>query len=171
MKKVFLILAASAAVLGLMACSAGSENNAETTAVAEENVESEAQPAADPQQRDFESPDLTLTIPEGWKGEIGAFDEIKMEGKGENGFDPKIEVDVMKGRTVKEVVDNEMSENYVKNEGVKIGDYTFTTLTNESSGATKCYAQTGDNVLRVNAVFIKPDAPELAAVVESVKLK
>ncbi|MBO7609342.1 MAG: hypothetical protein J6S96_03980 [Muribaculaceae bacterium] len=170
MKKVFMLLATCVAVLGLMACNAGSETNAESTP-AEENVEAEAQTTADPQQRDFESADLSATIPEGWIGSVGAFDEIKMEGKSDDGFDPKIEVDVVKGRKVAELVENEMDEGIVKNEGVKIGDYTFTTLINEKSGSNKCYTQVGDNVLRVIAVFIKPDAPEVAGVVESIKLK
>ena len=83
MKKVFMLLATGVAVLGLMACSANSENNTESTPATEEKVEAEAEaqePAADPQQRDFESADLSLTIPEGWKGSVGVFDEVKMEG-------------------------------------------------------------------------------------------
>ena len=65
----------------------------------------------------------------------------------------------------------EVKDGVVKNEGVKIGEYTFTTLVNEGSGSNKCYAQVGDNVLRVIAVFIKPDDPEVSGVVESIKLK
>lgn len=172
MKKVFMFLAASVAVLGLIACNSGNENNAESATPAEENVEAEAQqPAANPQQRDFESADLSATIPEGWTGEVGVFDEVKMTGKSEDGFDPKIEVSVMKGTTVDKEVEKEMNSSVVKSEGVKIGEYTFTVLANEGSGANKCYAQVGDNVLRVIAVFIKPDTPEVKAVVESVKLK
>ena len=174
MKKVFMLLATSALVLGLMACNGGSETNAESTPATEEKVEAEAEaqePAADPQQRDFESADLSLTIPEGWKGSVGVFDEVKMEGKSDDGFDPTIAVDVMKGRKVEEVVKNEMKDGVVKKDGVKIGNYTFTALINEGSGSNKCFAQVGDNVLRVIAVFIKPEAPEVAAVVESIKLK
>jgi hypothetical protein len=171
MKKVLMLLAAGVAILGLMACTSN-ETNAEATTTTEENVEAQTQETtAAPQQRDFESADLSLTIPEGWSGEVGVFDEVKMVGKSEDGFDPKIEVDVMKGRKVAEVVENEMKDGVVKNEGVKIGEYTFTTLVNEGSGSNKCYAQVGDNVLRVIAVFIKPDAPEVAGVVESIKLK
>lgn len=168
-----MLLVSGVVMLSLMACSSGSETTTEGAAApTEENVEAEAQEAAaDPQKRDFESPDLSLTIPEGWTGEVGAFDEIKMLGKSEDGFDPKIEVCVVKGQTVKQLVENEMNEDVVKTEGVKIADYTFTTLCNDKSGSNKCYAQVGDNVLRVIAVFIKPDAPEVAAVVESVKLK
>ncbi|MBQ4367630.1 MAG: hypothetical protein II786_06080 [Muribaculaceae bacterium] len=172
MKKVFMFLAASVAVLGLMSCGASNETSTESAATTEENVEAEAQePAADPLQRDFESADLSLTIPEGWTGEVGVFDEVKMQGKSDDGFDPKIEVCVVKGRKVSELVENEPKDGVVKNEGVKIGEYTFTTLNNENSGSNKCFAQVGDNVLRVTAVFIKPEAPEVAAVIQSVKLK
>ena len=164
-----MFLATSVAVLGLMACSSGNENNAE--GATQENAEAQAQEAAAPQQRDFESADLSATIPEGWTGEVGAFDEVKMTGKSDDGFDPKIEVSVMKGTTVDKEVEKEMNSSVVKSEGVKIGEYTFTVLANEGSGANKCYAQAGDNVLRVTAVFIKPDTPEVKAVVESVKLK
>ena len=172
MKKVFMFLAASVAVLGLMSCGASNETSTESAATTEENVEAEAQePAADPLQRDFESADLSLTIPEGWTGEVGVFDEVKMQGKSDDGFDPKIEVCVVKGRKVSELVENEPKDGVVKNEGVKIGEYTFTTLNNENSGSNKCFAQVGDDVLRVTAVFIKPEAPEVAAVIQSVKLK
>ena len=172
MKKGFMFLAASVAVLGLMSCGASNETSTESAATTEENVEAEAQePAADPLQRDFESADLSLTIPEGWTGEVGVFDEVKMQGKSDDGFDPKIEVCVVKGRKVSELVENEPKDGVVKNEGVKIGEYTFTTLNNENSGSNKCFAQVGDNVLRVTAVFIKPEAPEVAAVIQSVKLK
>lgn len=164
-----MFFAATVAVLGLMACTSTNETTTEANATTEENVETEA--AVEPQQRDFESVDLSVTIPEGWTGKIGAFDEVKMEGKSDDGFNPKIEVDVVKGRKASELADQEKGDDIVKNEGVKIGEYTFTTMNNEGAGSYKCFAQVGENVLRVWCVFIKPDAPEVKGVVESIKLK
>ena len=181
MKKVFFSFAIVAAGLLVASCGNKSDNNvegtdstavAETNATTEENEETEAQPSADPLQRDFESSDLSVTIPEGWTGEVGVFDEITMTTKGENGFDPKIEVLFMKERDAKELIGNDMNAyDLVKTEGVKIGGYTFTTLLSESSKHTKGYAQVGEDVLRVTATFINIDAPEVASVIESIKLK
>ena len=159
-----------------VAC-ANNQNNAENAEAAQaqettEAPQAEEQQAPDPLQRDFESADLSLTIPEGWTGEVGGFEEIIMRTKGENGSDMKIEIDVIKGREAKELVANDMDAypSLSKTENVKIGDYTCTTLSN-GAGQTTCYAQVGDNVLRMKNALVMPDAPEVAAILSTLKLK
>lgn len=176
MKKVFKLLTVGFIVVSLMACNSPAESSTgEDATPAEEQVDSTQadaqQTAADPKKRDFESDDLSLTIPEGWTGEVGPFQEITMIIKGENLTYKRIDVDVVKGETVAKFIENEMHEDIVKTDGVKIAGYTFTTLFNPKSKSTKCYAQVGDNILRVIVAFIDPDAPEVVSVVESVKLK
>lgn len=151
-----------------------STDNAEATQAQDstEAVQADEQQAPDPLQRDFESADLSLTIPEGWTGEVGAFEEIIMRTKGENGSDLKMAIDVIKDANVKELVANDMDAypSLTKTEGVKIGDYTFTILSN-GAGQTTSYAQVSDNVLRMKNALVDPDAPEVAAVLSTIKLK
>ena len=176
MKNLYYLAALVMMAFTAVAC-ANNQNNAENAEAAQaqdstEAVQADEQQAPNPLQRDFESADLSLTIPEGWTGEVGGFEEIIMKTKGENGSDMKMEIDVIKNRDAKELVTNDMDAypSLTKTEGVKIGDYTFTTLSN-GAGQTTCYAQVGDNVLRMKNALVNPDAPEVAAVLSTIKLK
>ncbi len=179
MKKILLSLAIVAMTGIAVACSSGTENNtqegaaeAATEQTAEQaEADTEETPAVDPLKRDFETADYTLTIPEGWTGEIDPFDSVVMKGKADNGFDPKIEVSILTDETVKSMLER-YDDGKWPNSGTKVvGDYTFSTLSDDRTGLNWAFAQVGDNVLRVKSIFIKIDAPETVAVLSSLKLK
>lgn len=121
----------------------------------------------------IESNDLSLDVPEGWKAVVGNFEEITMTKNREDGMTQKIEVSLIPSKTAAARIDDLFSTGgFVKGADVKIGDKSYSTLCSESNEFYHSVADWGEEkCLDVTTNFIKPEAPEVNAVVSSVKLK
>lgn len=170
MKKLFYSFAAAAFALTFAACGNKTEAPVEGADSVQENVE-----AAEAPTTFFENDDLSVTGPEGWEIKNGSFGAISMEDvNSKETFKPKMEVRVIKDKTLKDKEDYYLNETKgtVKGADLNIGDYKFTTFRDDSSKLYHCFAELPNGgLLEVYTVYMEPEAEVVKPVVESIKLK
>lgn len=175
MRKIFLMIAAAAM---FTACNGNTTTEGATTSP--DSVTTE-QAAEEPEEAvvekmgpcSIESNDMSLDVPEGWKATVGNFDEIIMTKTRDDNMTQKIEVSKVPNKTAAVRIDDLLSSGgLVKGADVKIGDKAYTTVRSESNEFYHLVADWGEEIiLDVTTNFIQPEAAEVKAVVESVKIK
>lgn len=169
MKKFIFSVAALAMTLAFSACGNKTEAPAEGADSTSEAAVAEAPTTF------CENEDLSVTGPEGWEIKKGSFGAISMQDvNSKETFKPKIEVRVIKDKTMKDKEDYYLNKTKgsVKGADVTIGDYKFTTFRDDSSKLYHCFAELADGrLLEVYTVYMEPEADVVKPVVESVKLK
>lgn len=175
MKKIFLMIAATAM---FTACNGNTTTEDATTSpdsvTTEQAAEQREETAVEKMGPcSIESNDLSLDVLEGWKATVGHFEEVTMTKNRDDNMTQKIEVSKITSKTAAVRIDDLMSTGgFVKGADVKIGDKTYATVRSESNEFYHLVADWGEEtILDVTINFIQPEAPEVKAVVESVKLK
>lgn len=175
MKKFFLMIAATAM---FAACNGNTTTEDSTTSPDSVTTEQAAeQPEETAVEKmgpcSIESNDLSLDVLEGWKATVGSFDEIIMTKNRDDNMTQKIQVSKVPHKTAAVRIDDLLSTGGLeKGADVKIGDKVYTTVRSESNEFYHLVADWGEEIiLDVTTNFIQPEAPEVKAVIESVKLK
>lgn len=169
MKETLLAFAAMAFAVSFTACDS---KTAPGTATADSTQQDSTEAMAETPKNVFDGENFSVTGPEGWEASESFYGVRFEDVNSKETFKPVITIGMDKKKTLAEKLEYD-AKSRTKGADVTIGEYTFTTMRNESSGLYSGYAEVEGGVLILETAYFAPEEKldVLKAVFETLKLK